>query len=277
MSGVELKEYPGLVEMRVPLVLAVASYGADTECERFIASLAHTGAESSGRVLVVEYGSHKPQQGELVRQGFEDLPGNIYRDAYGVFYTSFADLTHPDIYVALESISGAPARFDLLLLRVNGGSEEELFLASLAQRVVVVSGSEETDLQSVAVLMQKLSLQHEQHHFTLVVDDTPEVARSFYRLLFDDYPGLLNVDCDLQDEVSASFLKSKACTGQDVVTGDGRALLDMFGQLSAPIKTDGSLKLFWKSAMFCSECSIKLCRKVLSAEHELEVCPLQKF
>ncbi len=166
-----------------------------------------------------------------------------------------------------------------MLLHVREGSSQELFLASLAQRVVVLSASGAGARCDVAALMQQLSQVYQQHHYTLVVDDDQQAARAFYRRLFEDHPDLLRIECELQVGGPDALFFGERSAGMASRAAGGRVLREVCGRGSSPLQPQGNLKLFWKSILFCSDCSLRLCRKVLSSEPglELEACPLQRF
>lgn len=270
-----------LTNQNVPLVLALTSYRSASLRERLLMALAYSALQRGGRVLIIEQGTpggaHRENGALTDEVGIEGFPGLLARGDDGILYASLESASPADMYVALDIVSGTPPRFDLVLLHLRSDADEEMFLASLAHRVVVVTEPGEKALETVRAQMEQLAGEHRQRRFTLAVDDSPGQARRFYRQLLADTSSLLAVECDLLEGLPEGVTDPSVHMREYVAAADYQALLDSFWQRPSPLVTQGGLKLFWRCVTFCNECRLKVCRDVLANGQALEGCPVQRF
>jgi len=281
MSGADSAQQKICVEQGVPMVLALVSPASEPLRERLLMTLALSCAFQGGRVLVLERGicgAASIERGVLhaVPDEFAALPGELRRGAHGVLYADLSNMAPADMYVALDLVSGTPARFDMVLLNTHGAEPEDLFMASLAQRVVITTSAGDTLLPRVRAQIERLATQHQQRHFTLAIDDQLPQARNFYRQLLCD-PALSQVECELLEALPAAVAQGEMVLQDFARTPEALALLNAFRQEALALSPRGGLQLFWRSLMFCNACSLKLCRSLIDSGKALEVCPVQKF
>ncbi|PLY12476.1 MAG: hypothetical protein C0624_00845 [Desulfuromonas sp.] len=264
----------------VPLVLALSSPGNHALRERLMHALAFSCVQQGGRVLLIERGNLGSScgRGVLTPAGEElvGFPGTLMRDPVGILYAGLEEATAADIYVALDMVSGVPARFDLVLLNVSGNAPEELFMASLAQRVLILTDATSRSLPLVSGFVESLATRHQQRHFTLAVDADRQQAHNFYRELLNDQ-ALLQVECELLQGVPSALGDDTVSLQAFSQTDEAAAFLDSVQQEPQKLMPRGGLQLFWRSAMFCNVCTLRLCRTLMNAGQVLEVCPVQKF
>jgi len=263
------------------MVLALTSPAEKPLCERLLIALAQCCAAQGGRVLVIERGTLKAESAErgtlqAAPDELDGFPGELMRGAQGILYADLKNAQPSDMYLALDVVTGAPARFNLVLLNVQGDAPEDLFMASLAQRVVVVASAGQAALSMISGLIETIAVQHQQRHFTLAIDAALPQARSLYRQLLYD-PALSQVACELLEMLPAAVTQKELPLEDFASSAEGVALLNAFRQEALSLSPSGGLQLFWRSVLFCSACSLKLCREVLSSGQRLEVCPAQRF
>jgi len=238
----------------VPLVLALTAHGSPAERDGLLVALARGCSQRGGRVLVLERGAPRLADGGLT----------------GVTSAVLESDAPAEILARLEEVAGTPPRYDLVLLDVRGQTEADLLFASLAQRIVVVAEPGHANLQEMRAQMTRLVAGPRQRHFSLAVAGGASEARSLYRQLLEDAPELSRIDCDLVE----------IPVGLDVDTPAPEMvddLLRLFWDGGFPQHPTGRLQLFWRSVLFCSDCSLRLCREILAAGRALEACPIHRY
>lgn len=281
MARYKLAGQEGFTPQGVPLVLALTSYESVTLRERLLMALASSCARQGGRVLVIEQGpvaASQCERGALHRVAdVEGFPGEVVCGNEGIHYATLNRMSQADIYLALDNITGNPPRFDLVLLQVRSDAPQEMFLASLAQRVVVVTTPGEAAQQAVRSRLERLADRHQQRHFTLAVDGSPEQARHFYRHLLEHSVSLTQVECDLLEELPDELRSAEESLADLLDRPELLALFAALWQDFQPLAPRGGLQLFWHYLLFCNDCSLKMCRKLLATGQPVAICPVQKF
>lgn len=281
MSRENLAGQDGFAIQKAPLVLAITSCTGQALQERLLMALAIGCARQGGRVLVIEagaVGTHHEGRGELTAvEHIQGFPGEVMRGADDILYAGLESAVQADMFIALDVVTGTPPRFDLVLLNVRSDVAQEMFLASLAQRVVMITSPDADALPVVRSKMEWLADRHQQRHFTLVVDGQPEQARSFYRHLLGDSSELTQVECELLESLPEGIRGEDATLTKFFETSEHLALLETLWQDFFPLQPRGGLQLFWRCVMFCNDCSLKMCRELLASGKTLEVCPAQRF
>lgn len=238
----------------VPLVLAFIAHGRLPERDALLAALARSCSRRGGRVLILGR--------EISRPGRAGIPG---------VDSVVLEGDDPAVICAgVDQLAGTPPRYDLVLLDVREDDESGRLLASLAQRVVIVATSEQGNLQGAREQILRLVEGHGQRHFSLAVAGSRRVAREAYRELLGNSPVLSRIDCDLLELPAGLAVASPDAEVVDEI------LKTFWGEIF-PRHPSGSLQLFWRCVLFCSDCSLQLCRDMLSAGRSLEVCPIQRF